>query len=75
MAEFPGSLEKKTALEIGKLLGADYVILGSLTVFGQSVSMDAKILDVSKSDVLVTAFDQSEGMDGVIATTTSLPGT
>lgn len=68
VAEFPGPLEKKTAFEIGRLLGADYVILGSLTVFGQSVSMDAKILDVSKSDVLVTAFDQSEGMDGVIPT-------
>jgi len=53
---------------IGKALGADYVILGSLTVFGDSVSIDAKILDVAKSDELVTAFDQSKGMDGVIPT-------
>lgn len=68
VADFPGPLDKEKALEIGKLLGADYVVLGSLTVFGQSVSMDAKILDVSKSDALVTAFDQSEGMDGVIPT-------
>ena len=68
VADFPGPLDKEKALEIGKRLGVDYVILGSLTVFGQSVSMDAKILDVSKSDALVTAFDQSEGMDGVIPT-------
>ena len=68
VAKFPGPLDKKKALMIGKALGADYVILGSLTVFGDSVSIDAKILDVAKSDELVTAFDQSKGMDGVIPT-------
>ena len=67
-AKVPGPLNKKKALMIGKALGADYVILGSLTVFGDSVSIDAKILDVAKSDELVTAFDQSKGMDGVIPT-------
>jgi TolB-like protein len=65
---FPPPLDTKKALEIGRLLGADYVVLGSLTVFGESVSIDAKILDVSKSDVVVTAFDQSKGMDTVIPT-------
>jgi len=64
----PGPLDKEKALNVGKNLGADYVILGSLTVFGNSVSMDAKILDVAKSDILVTAFDQSKGMDAVIPT-------
>jgi len=68
VASVPGPLNKKMALMIGKALGADYVILGSLTVFGDSVSIDAKILDVAKSDELVTAFDQSKGMDGVIPT-------
>jgi TolB-like protein len=67
-ASVPGPLNKKKALMIGKALGADYVILGSLTVFGDSVSIDAKILDVAKSDELVTAFNQSKGMDGVIPT-------
>ena len=64
----PGPVNKAKALEIGKTLGADYVILGSLTVFGDSVSIDAKILDVSKSQEMVTAYDQSKGMDGVIPT-------
>jgi TolB-like protein len=64
----PGPLDKQKALRVGSALGADYVILGSLTVFGDSVSIDAKILDVVKSDELVTAFDQSKGMDGVIPT-------
>lgn len=61
-------INKEKALKVGKALGADYVILGSLTVFGKSVSMDAKILDVSKGDILITAFNQSKGMDGVIPT-------
>ncbi len=65
---FPGPMDKQKALEIGKALGADYVILGSLTVFGDSVSMDAKILDVAKDKELVSAFEQSKGMDGVIPT-------
>ncbi len=65
---FPGPMDKRKALEIGKALGADYVIMGSLTVFGDSVSIDAKILDVAKGAELVTAFEQSKGMDGVIPT-------
>jgi len=64
----PGPLDKEKALRVGKGLGADYVILGSLTVFGDSVSIDAKILDVAKSEELVTAYNQSKGMDGVIPT-------
>jgi TolB-like protein len=64
----PAPLDKEKALQVGSALGADYVILGSLTVFGESVSIDAKILDVAKSEELVTAFDQSKGMDGVIPT-------
>ena len=65
---FPGPMDKQKALEIGKALGADYVILGSLTVFGDSVSMDAKILDVAKDKEIMSAFEQSKGMDGVIPT-------
>ncbi|MBE9573282.1 MAG: VCBS repeat-containing protein [Proteobacteria bacterium] len=68
VAEFKGSVNKETALKIGKALKADYVILGSLTVFGDSVSIDAKILDVNKEKELITAFNQSKGMDAVIPT-------
>jgi len=64
----PGPTNEAKALTIGKALGADYVIFGSLTVFGESVSLDAKILDVKKSEILITAYDQSKGMDGVIPT-------
>ncbi|MBW2110992.1 MAG: VCBS repeat-containing protein [Deltaproteobacteria bacterium] len=68
LASVPGPLNRDRALAIGKALGADYVILGSLTIFGESVSIDAKIYDVAKSDELVAVFDQSKGMDGMIPT-------
>lgn len=63
-----GPLDPDLAIQIGHVLEVDYVILGSLTVFGESVSMDAKILDVGSADILMTAFDQSRGMDMVIPT-------
>jgi TolB-like protein len=69
-AKFKGPLNRETALTIGKNLQADYVILGSLTVFGDSVSIDAKILDVAKAEELITAFNQAKGMDAVIPTVT-----
>jgi TolB-like protein len=67
-AEFKPPLNTEKALTIGKALGVDYVILGSLTIFGESVSIDAKILDVAKSQELLSAFNQTKGMDAVIPT-------
>ncbi len=70
VSSFKGTLNSNSAIEIGKRLQADYVIFGSLTVFGDSVSIDAKILDVARSDELITAFSQAKGMDAVIPTIT-----
>lgn len=70
LAGVKGALNRDAALAVGKRLGVDYVILGSLTVFGDSVSVDARILDVAKSEELITAFNQAKGMDAVIPTIT-----
>jgi len=66
VAEFKGRVNKETAFKIGKSLDADYVILGSLTVFGDSVSMDAKIFDVAQEGELFTTFTESTSMDELI---------
>jgi len=68
VSEYQAPFDREKALAIGKALGADYVILGSLTIFGESVSIDAKIFDVTKSDELLAAFNQTKGMDAVIPT-------
>jgi TolB-like protein len=72
VAEFKGSLNKETSLKIGSALKADYVIMGSLTVVGNSVSLDAKILDVAQETQLATFFNQSKGIDEIIPTVNQL---
>lgn len=60
-------LNESKAHKIGAELGVDYVLFGSLTVFGNSVSIDAKIVDISGSKPPLTFFTQSQGMDPVIS--------
>jgi TolB-like protein len=59
-------LNESLARKLGTGLGADYVLFGSLTVFGNSVSIDAKMVDVSGKKQTLTFFNQSQGMDQVI---------
>jgi TolB-like protein len=72
IAEFKGNLSKETSLRIGSTLQADYVIMGSLTVVGSSVSLDAKILDVAQETQLAPFFSQSKGIDEIIPTVNQL---
>jgi outer membrane protein insertion porin family len=55
-------IDEKQAISNGKTLGADYVITGSLTQFGEALSIDAKIIDVMKGSVLSTASAQGKGL-------------
>lgn len=43
----PGDLTQDSARNIGEQLGADYVLFGSLTHFGESVSLDAAMVDIT----------------------------
>ncbi len=51
---------------IGKRLKADYVVWGSITKIGDSLSLDGKLLDVASSHSPVTLFEQTRGMNEVI---------
>jgi TolB-like protein len=61
-----GTVDEQAAKKIGSALGADYVLFGSMTIFGESVSIDAKMIDLDGSQPPVTVFTQSQGMDSVI---------
>jgi len=61
-----GTVNEEAAREIGTALSADYVLFGSLTIFGESVSIDAKMIDVAGSKPPVTVFTQGDSMDSVI---------
>ncbi|MBU2622492.1 MAG: VCBS repeat-containing protein, partial [Proteobacteria bacterium] len=58
-----GKTDEKTALAAGEKAGADYVLFGSLTVFGESISTDAKFYDVQNKSrlVVINEFGSSQG--------------
>lgn len=58
-----GKIDEKTAIVAGEKAGADYVLFGSLTVFGDSISTDAKFYDVQKKSrlVVINEFGTSQG--------------
>lgn len=61
-----GVSEVPAARTLAKQLGADFVVFGSMTVFGQSASLDAKLLEV-KADAPPQAFSrQTQDMGAVI---------
>jgi len=52
---------------VGKTLDADYVVWGSITKIGNSVSIDGKLTDIATGKSPVNIFSQSPGMDDVIS--------
>ena len=60
------AIDENLARTIGQQLNADFVLFGSLTVFGNSVSIDAKMVDVAARQPTMTFFDQSQDLGAVI---------
>jgi len=54
------------ARDIGTLLNADFVLFGSLTVLGDNVSIDAKMLDITGAKPTMTFYDQSQDLGAVV---------
>ena len=57
-------LNKDQSVETGKALGADYVIIGSITQFGDSLNIDAQIIDVAGEKILPAVSVQGKGSAG-----------
>jgi len=51
---------------LGKKLKADYVVSGSITKIGNSLSIDGKLFDIIASKSTVGIFAQTQGLDEVI---------
>lgn len=61
-----GNINEATARKIGSRLGADFVLFGSVTVLGENVSIDARMVDISGARTTLTFFDQSQDLGAVI---------
>lgn len=59
-------MNEATVRDIGARLGVDFVLYGSLTIIGNSVSLDVKMGDVSGKEPTHAFFSQSQGMDEII---------
>lgn len=67
-----GKITEKFAIETGKSLGADFIIMGSMTQFGETISIDAKIIDIHTASVLPSAFVQAKGLANIAQLATQL---
>lgn len=61
-----GNINETTARRIGNRLNVDFVLFGSLTVLGENVSIDAKLVDIAGARTALTFFDQSQDLGAVI---------
>ncbi len=64
--KYKGNITETAVREIGRELEADYIIFGSITIFGENASLDAKIIDLKMERPPIAAYTQSRGIDGII---------
>ncbi len=59
-------ISQSEAVQIGAALKADYVLYGSITSTGQSISMDARMVPVSGKTEPVSFYAQAKSLDEVM---------
>jgi TolB-like protein len=64
--EKPTRLDEAAASKIGMKVGADYVVLGSITKVGDYISLDARLVSITEEKPPLTAFTQHKGIDDVM---------
>jgi TolB-like protein len=61
-----GGAAESNARDLGRQLGADFILFGSLTVLGNSISVDSKMVDVTGTKPTMSFFEQSEDAGGIV---------
>ena len=69
-----GAFNEGSARNLGAQMGVDYVLFGSLTHYGESISLDASMVDVSGQKDTLAFFEQSNAMGDVIPLVNSFAG-
>jgi len=67
VASLSGGFSESRARDLGKLLGADFVLFGSLTALGNSISIDSKMVDTAGAKPTLSLFEQSEDAGGIVS--------
>ena len=61
--ERPVRLDETVAKKIGIKVGADYIVLGSLTKIGDYISLDARLISITEEKPPLGAFTQHKGIE------------
>ena len=72
--QYSGIVDEKTAVELGKMIGASVIVFGTITEFTNKVSIDSKILNVESAKIIGTtdyAINKTEDVANLIATVIS----
>jgi len=72
--QYSGVVDEKTAVELGKIVGASVIVFGTITEFTNKVSIDSKILSVQTAKVIGTtdySINKTKDVADLIATVIS----
>ena len=62
----PTRLDESSATKIGMKIGADFVVVGSITKVGDYISLDARLINVTGEKPPLSVFTQHKGIDDVM---------
>ncbi len=58
-------VDEKAAISVGKVTGADYVIMGSLSEIGEQISVDVRVVDIKEGKMLPGIFSSGKGIESI----------
>jgi len=66
--QYSGCVDLKCAVELGKMLGAKYMVVGSVSKVGSSYSIDSRMIDVESSEAYISANFTHKGEIDILLT-------
>ncbi len=60
-----GALDEQTTAEIGKLYGVEAIVTGTVSKFGNIISVVAKLIDTKTAKVMATADVKTTSVDAI----------
>ena len=65
--EYSGCATSSCAIDIGKLVGVKYIVVGSISKIGETYSIDSRMIDVESGESLISAeYSTQNSIDDVI---------
>jgi TolB-like protein len=66
LEKISGTMDESRAIELGKQLGVDVVLWGSISVLGTNVSLDINLVNITLRQAVKKFYAQAKGIDEVI---------